>query len=77
MNIDTLYDLIINFIAKGYRIVLGRSDVNIRSGSVWLLLQQEIEYKANFYYLLHWDDPDKFKNGYKWDHQMDIAKYES
>ena len=76
MNIDTLYDLIINFIAKGYRTVLGRSDVNIRSGSVWLFLQKEIEYGNNFYYLLHWDNPDKPKNGYKWDHKMDIAKYE-
>lgn len=76
MNIDTLYDLIINFITKGYRTVLGRNDVNIRSGSVWLLLQQEIEYEDNFYYLLHWDDPDKFTNRYKWTHEMDIAKYE-
>jgi hypothetical protein len=77
MNTDTLYNLIINLIAKGYRTVLGSSDVNIRSGSVYLILQREIEYGHNSYYLLHWDDPATSRDKYKWDHEMSIAKYES
>lgn len=76
MTVDTLYNLIINFIAKGYRTVLGRNDVNIRSGSIWLLLTKEIENRNNCYYMLCWDDPDIPKDRHKWDHEMDIDKYD-
>lgn len=76
MNIDTLYDLIINFITKGYRIILYRTDVNIRSGSIWLILTQEVEYSCSSYYILSWDDPDKPGDRYVWDHEMDINKYD-
>lgn len=76
MNTDALYDLIINFITKGYRIILDRSDVNIRSGSVWLLIQKEPDYPCDFYYVLFWDDPDIPGDRYKWDHEMDINKYD-
>ena len=76
MNSDTLYDLIINFIIKGYRIILDRTDVNIRSGSVWLLLTKERENWNSFYYILYWDDPAIPGDRYKWDHELEVNKYE-
>ena len=76
MTADNLYDLIINFIAKNYRIVLNRTDVNICSGSIWLLLTKEKGNWNNYYYMLWWDDPDIPRDRHKWDHEMDIDKYD-
>lgn len=77
MNIDTLYDLIINFIAKDYRINLYSTDVNQHSGSLWLLLEREIENWNSHYWLLFWDDPSIPGDKYQWDNEMEINKYES
>ena len=76
MTADNLYDLVINFIVKDYRIVLHRTDVNIRSGSIWLLIQKEPEYPRDFYFVLFWDDPDIPGDRHRWDHEMDIDKYD-
>lgn len=77
MNVDDLYNLIINFIVQGYRIALDRIDINIRSGSLWLILQKEIENWNSCYYLLYWDDPAITEDRYEWDHELEVNKYES
>lgn len=76
MNTDALYDLVINLLTKNYRIILDHNDVNIRSGSVGLLLQKERENWNSHYWLLYWDDPNIPGDRYKWDHEVEVNKYD-
>lgn len=74
MNVDTLYDIIIEYLTKAYALYIGKWAFNPRKIKHWRLQLYNVQ-SCKEHYNLRWEETDVNHAYLPWNHSIDIYSW--